>query len=221
MDEPPPPPPPERRPRAPRRRRWGPGKILLVWVGLPVAAVGSLIFLGAVFLATGKEHPVTDADRAVLVTPARLAEHAEWFTPLEDREVVKKVRYLDGSWELSCEYEHPEGDDRVYLLCTLTREPSRREAATTYTAAGAATDIAMRLEDLVTRERDDLLRWGRRSRCVLLETEDGAPVGNWFHCLDGETVFDVYLAGVYFDDAEALSGFLTPVLERLADWEPE
>lgn len=219
MDEPPPPPPPPEDGFPPPVRKRSLKRILLLWVGLPIGILGSLILLGVLYVATGSEHPVSAADRAVLVTAALLGENADWLEPVPNREVTTKIRYLDGSWELSCEYEHPEEEDYVYLLCTVRKERSRRAAATQYSTAGTAIELGLKVEDLELRDRDDLT-WGRKSRSVLL-VEEGEPAGHWFRCMENEKIFELLLSGMYFEDGEDFAAFLKPVLENLYDWEPD
>lgn len=211
-----PPPLPPRR----RKRRWK--KILLWGVLLPVGIVAGLVMMGVVFYLVAEDLPVRDTDRAVLITAPDLAECADWFDPSKGAETVTKKRFLDGSYEIDYEYEHPEADEEGYVwaACTVTVDSTETDARITYGAGGIGSRFGLTASGLEVRDRDDLFSWPPESRCALLTLEDGTIVGNYFTCLVGTKTFEWVVSGMFFDDEEALDALLRPVLRRLRSYEP-
>ena len=207
----------------PRRRKkskvW---LIVLLAVGIPLGLVSLFLGLGALFLATAKDLPVTAADREVLLEAGVLAEYVEGFDPSLGTESVGKKRFLDGSHEVEYEYEHPEDDPdhALYVLCTATIEKKGSDARITYAAAVHTMSLGLGFGGLTVEARDDLFSWGDDSKCALLRGEGGAPVGNLFSCRDGTRVFQCTFIGVYFDEVGGLAELLQPILTSLRSYRP-
>ena len=78
------------------------------------------------------------------------------------------------------------------------------------------------LQDEVTfevKERNDLLKWGDRSRFGILYC-DGNPTGNMIGVRKGRVSMFVLISGAYFDDRDDIREFLGPKLELLENYKP-
>ncbi len=106
-------------------------KVLLVVglvIGVPILCLLGLASLGALYMLTATEVPITEADRNVVLTAERLAEWIEDFTPDPQHASLSKVRYIDGSIEIEYEYDETENDEAPYLHYTVSYEPNTQDA---------------------------------------------------------------------------------------------
>jgi hypothetical protein len=194
------------------------------------------IIAGVVFLACGGlgtaiyfvfihefEEPVTATDRGVVITVERLAEFVPNLQPDPSRGKLQKVRHLDGSRELTYEYETEEGAEKaLFVNHQVGVERSAQDAQYAYGGLGIGTNIGLRLGstgNVRQVERNDLWRWGDDSKCALLMNGDN-KVGNLFMARKGRRYFSLMIVGVYFEDRQAIQQLLGPMLQRLDSYEP-
>jgi hypothetical protein len=91
------------------------------------------------------------------------------------------------------------------------------DAKTTYVSLWGGTKVAFYVFGEVQvdlQEKNELFRWGDESRFGLL-LADGRPFGNVFVAKKEKRVVYLLVSGIYFDDTESFSAFLSPYLERL------
>jgi hypothetical protein len=206
-------------------KRRSPWLIVLLVLGLGFMAVVGLIVLvaaaGAFFLYTAEEQPFTDKDRQVVVTVDDLMGVVEDFSPDHDAETTGKSKYIDKSYEIEYEYEHPDEDQPLFLHSSVSVEPSVSDAKTTYMSVkmGMSIGLSASGEDAQLVDRDDLFQWGDESRCALV-TSGGFNVGNFFVARKGTRVFCLMITGHAFDDRESLEKLVKPKLERLESYSP-
>mgnify|MGYP001164129529 CR=1 FL=1 len=199
-----------------------------MWVLILVpASILGLVMLfvggGLLFIATGKEEPVSAADRAVLVDIDQLSEWMfDEYVPEKRGETLTKTRYIDGSYDIEYEYDIPEDLSAPYLSCTVTVELTSSDAQTSYVAMWGGSQLALSLLsdiDIDVVERNELFRWGERSRFAILSTE-GEPFGNVFITRSGKYIFYMVMSGIYFDSHEGISGLLSKRLAQLPTYQP-
>lgn len=126
-------------------------------------------------------------------------------------ESLKREQWIDGQVTVEYEFEAPEelGLPYLYSFAEL-HHPSNAEAC----ASLSAGDFAMRLSGVEISERNDLFRFGDKSRFVLL-VEEGEPYGNYFAMCRGNSAFMVLLNGFYFDDGDIWGELLRPTLDAI------
>ena len=193
-------------PRKSKKVLW----ILLLIPGAIIALVLLVVVGGFLFIATGTEEPVTDEDRAVLVDINLVAEWMEDYIPQRRGEKITKTRYIDGSYDIDYEYDIPDDADAPYLNCTVTVEKNSTDALLSYGSIWGGGKIGMAMfsdVEIEVVERNDLFKWGDRSRFAILKSE-GAPFGNMLITRKGRRIFFLLLSGIYFDDREAIGGLL-------------
>ncbi len=162
--------------------------------------------------------PVREKDRPLLVTMADLAAFGAPTMDYEQYETLKRVVYLDGSYEINYTFDAPQElleQGGAYLSVTIDMENSIDEAKDTYHGARAVygEEGEFRRMDLV--EDPDCLRYGEEWFCGILMNE-GTPVGHYFTMRTGRKIYTIALSGLYVDKAAAWSGLLLPRLEYLA-----
>ena len=195
------------------KRRGTVGRRLLL-VGLVIlGGIALVVAAGAFFILTAQEIPVTDADRAMLITIEDLAPWIE-VTPDPSAATLKKLRYVDFSHDLTYEYE----DEEMYLDCEITVERKLSDAVTSYHFLNAGMRVGLSIA-MTLVDADHLLEWGDASKCSIIQYED-EPVGNYFITRRGTRIFTFLITGAYFDDPSLFSGLLTPFLEKLDSYEP-
>jgi hypothetical protein len=181
-----------------------------------------LAILGYFYLFHDIEEPVTGADRQLVITAQHLAKFEPALRPDPALGKFRKVRHLDGSRELTYEYETPEGaKEWLYIECVVSVEPTVSDARASYAGLSLDTRPAIHLtgaagdeSELGQVERNDLWRWGDASRCVLL-TNEGEAVGNFFMARKGRRYFSLVIVGITFDEPEVIRQVLAPLLGRL------
>ncbi len=204
------------RPAPPSRPRPWLWILILIPLGL-LAALAAVIGLGALFNLSGTSVALAAGERELVVDIAHLGGWMEGYTPDPAGETLEKTRYIDDSYEIEYVYDLPENDEAPYLSYTVTFEPSASDASTTYVSLWGGTKVAFYVFGEVqveVQEKNELFRWGDESRFGLLLAE-GRPFGNVFVAKKGKRVVYLLVSGIYFDDSESFSGFLTPYLERL------
>jgi hypothetical protein len=209
----------------PPARPWKKSHTVLI----VVAVLGGLALLTCVVVAFAYamflheiEEPITEAERNVLLTIEKLAEFAEIEVD-PARATLKHIRHLDGSREVTYEYESPDGaGDPLYLSSSAALERNVSDARTVYMGSTLGFKLGMALEgDGGLRQvvKPGLFHWGEESRAVVLMKGD-EPVGNLFVARKGTKVFLVILVGVFFDEREDVQAALGPILERFEAYNP-
>jgi hypothetical protein len=190
--------------------------LLLVPVGL-FASVAAIVGLGALFNLTGTNVALAAGERELVVDISHLTGWMNGYTPDPSGETLQKTRYIDDSFEIEYVYDLPEDDEAPYLSHSVTFEPSESDASTTYVSLWGGTKVAFYVFGEVqveVKEKNELFSWGDESRFGLL-LADGQPFGNVFVARKGKRVVYLLVSGIYFDEAESFSGFLSPYLEKL------
>ena len=205
---------------APKKKR----KIWL-WFLIPaliVLPILAIIGYGALYVLTADTKPATEADRAVVIDGAMIADWTDGFDPQAEFEVFSRLTYLDGTKELEYEYDEELNDSAPWISCTVTYERRRADAVTSYEGAWLGIVGALKLsgEPVTCEDRSDLFRWGDRSRFGVLK-HDGDPYGNLFSARKGKLVYFFMITGLYFDDAASIKELLEPVLNRAANYKIE
>ena len=207
-------PPVSPQPPAPRKSRT----VLYVVLGLAGAALLGLLLLvggGVLFMVTAQDEALSADDEAALLTVSVLAEWMEDYSPDLSKETLSKTRYLDRSYDVDYEFDDAGNDVAPYLMCSVTVEPKRSGALISYKAMQTGLNIGFGSQAGASQvERNDLFRWGDRSRFCILAA-DGSPVGNSFTAVKGKRVFLVTFSGVFFDDPVAIRDLLVPHLDAL------
>ena len=196
-------------------------RVLLIGL-LGVGGVLALFAGGvAFFILSAEEMPVTDADRSVIVDVQRLATAMDDFKPAAGAGNYTKTRYVDGSYELDYEYEHPDDATPLYLSCSVSVEPTGSDARAAYAVIEFGLGVELKLEggEMTQEAADHLFRWGDQSTCTILKSE-GEPVGNFLIVRTGRRVLALTITGVYFEDSERFASLVVPVLERLKSYAP-
>lgn len=204
------------------RKRW---PVLLLTcggvAGVLVLACGGLGALIYFVFVHDIEEPITAADQKLVVTADRVAAFVPGLLIDPGRGSLHKARHLDGSKDLSYEYESPEGDEQtLYVHHEISVERTEQDARYGYGGLGIGTNIGLRLEGGQLRqvERNDLWRWGDDSRCVVLMNGDN-KVGNLFLARKGRRYFSLMIVGVYLQTPQAIHELLDDVLRRLESYD--
>lgn len=200
---------------APPKKKRSALKITLIVLGVLVGGILLLLGIGLLFLWLEKELPVEESDRQVVVTAALLGAWIEDFEVEPDAESIRKVKNIDGSYELRYEYDGPS----LSIYCFVGMEKSLTDAKTVYAIERKAEEISLGLMDLDLGERNDLLRFGDDSKAGVL-TYEGELNGNFFSCRAGTRIYTVWWSGVGFEDSTSFRELIEPVLRRWRSWTP-
>jgi hypothetical protein len=169
-----------------------------------------------------KQEPVAERDRDIILRVADLADYGIKFQDAARYEKFEKLRYFDGSYELTYEFELPDAAtraDAVYMQVLASVEKDESGAALSQGGEKIGFGFGMKLEGIHAEERKNFFRYGDHSAFFVL-VKDGQPIGNYFSTRFGVRVYSILVAGVYFDDPAAWSALVTPKLEKFAAYQP-
>ena len=204
------------------RKSWSCLGIFLVAPAVIIGVVLLVVAIGTLFVLTGREKPITERDRSVVLDIHDLSKWMEGYTPNTQAESIKKTRYLDGSYDVEYKYDVPDDPEAPYLVCTVTVETDAETAKIGSAAMWSASKVAFSVRSDVegtVQERNDLFRWGDHSRFGIVKVEE-KPFGNIFVARQGKYMFYVIWNGIYFADTESINGLLLTKLERLRWYKP-
>jgi hypothetical protein len=186
------------------------GGLFLVCSGLGVG--GYFLFVHEI------DVPVEAADRSLVVTAKRVAEFVPKLRVEPARDTFQKVRTLDGSRQLTYEYESIHDEDNIlYVNHQVYVDQTLDGAQGAYVGLGIGTRL-FGFQQVKEVERNDLWKWGDTSRCAIL-MRDGKSVGNLFMARKGRRYFLLIIVGVYFEEKGAIHDLLDPFLQRLDAYE--
>jgi hypothetical protein len=191
------------------------------------AVIGKLSLLAGPWVAalclTGceRELPISAADKEVVLRAADLTAYGFGLEKTERYETFKRIRYFDGSHELTYEFQTPDSgqDDALYINVVISVERSRADALTTYGAQKVGLTVGLKSNDVEQREVENFYSYGDSSTFAILE-KDGHPIGNIFTARDGRRVFMLMLSGMYFEDAATFRELIESRLEKFSAYEP-
>ena len=154
------------------------------------------------------------ADESLLVTVERLAAFGLLLPDgYAQHETWKRDRRADGTALLAYEFQLPDHAP-PFVSSSVELHASARDACLSF----AAGNLGLRLSSLESVERNDLFRYGEKSRFALVESQ-GKTVGNVFAMCHSRTALFVVIVGLYFDDADTWRALIEPTLQALEAFE--
>jgi len=183
------------------------------------ALLAALIALGVA--ACGTEQPVGDAERALFLRAADLAELGVRYAGAEAHETFSKRRHFDGAYEVNYEFKTPESEEArpLFIYTSVSVQPKASDAMLSEGAEKIGLLIGFKREGVEERDVEDAPRFGQSSRLAVL-VKDERPIGNVFSMRDGRKTYLLVIAGVYFKDPALWRETIGPKLARLAAYAP-
>jgi hypothetical protein len=182
----------------------------------------AVVLLAALCLAgCQRDLPISAADREVVLRAADLIPYGYGLEQTEQYETFKRIRYFDGSHELTYEFQTPESEEEnaLYINVIVSVEKSTADALTSHGAEKVGLTIGLKANGVQQREIKDFYEYGDSSSFAVLE-KDGHPIGNIFTTRDGKRVFVLTLSGMYFDDAETFKELIEGRLRKFSVYQP-
>ena len=156
-----------------------------------------------------------------MVNIRAVAAQIDDYTPDASRETVLRHRYVDRSLDIDYTYGRTDGDG-LYVKCTLSLEPTPAQAEAFSRRLWKLPPQQQKMfggREVQLVERNDIFRWGNQSRLGVIQSA-GRPAGNLFVARRGRAVFCLLIAGACFQQAEAFSSLVSPVLARVERYAP-
>jgi hypothetical protein len=181
------------------------------------AVLVALLLLGVA--GCGTEEPLSEADKSLFLRAADLAGHGYRYENADSYETFSKTRQFDGSYQLTYEFQTPNGERRpLFIYATVSVARNASDAALAEGAEKIGMLIGLRASGV--EEREVRLQPGDdRSRLRVL-VKGGKPLGNIFTVRDGRKTYMLVLAGLYFEEAEDWNKLVEPKLQQLANYSP-
>jgi hypothetical protein len=202
---------PDFRPGATRLPARGPKVLLFVLLGVFAggAVLTAVAGFGFYFLfKRGQNLPVTDADRAVVVSFDDLSQYFE-IEKREPQEKFTKATFPKAALEYT--FNQPG----LMIRSSAGIESSALAArATTF---GFEATFGAALGEL---EAMDLKVPGMDQSSAYLIRKKDNPIGNLFFARKGERTFMLVTVGAWFSDPATLASVVEPRLEALQTWKP-
>lgn len=175
-----------------------------------------LALAGIALAACGSQEPVTDADKALFLRVADLAEFGVRYPNAEAAESFSKAKQPDGSYELTYRFE-TSGDARpLFLHGSVNVGRDTTDAMLAESAEKVGLLAAFRKSGVEEREVA-----GTRTGKLTLLVKGDVPIGNVFTMHDGARSHLLIISGLYVKDPAVWQKLMQPKLERLARYAPE
>ena len=180
--------------------------LLIVLASLVGVAVAGVLGWG-MFIGWTVDTEARDTDCGI--TGEQLAAYYETPDLAGGTLEILRTRYLDGSYDVSIDYEL---DDSVLTSSLYSVERRGSDALSVYGGLLLTGPLMERMADVELQDRDDLFDWGDNSSSKVILVE-GEPSGHVIVARKGKVAFMVTLGGVYEDDPQRLEALLQPVLD--------
>lgn len=183
--------------------------------------------IGVVFFAVllsgvagcGSEELLSDADKRLFLRAADLAHYGFLYENADSYETFSKTRQLDGAYQLTYEFQTPEGERRpLYIYASVSVARNLSDARLSEGAEKVGLLIGLRAAG--AEEREVRMQPGDDRSSLRLLVKGGKPLGNVFTARDGRKTYFLVLAGLYFEDAEDWKKLVEPKLLQLAGYSP-
>ena len=163
----------------------------------------------------GAQEPVTDAEKALFLRVADLAEFGVRYPNAEAAETFAKARQVDGSYEITYNFE-VSGDARpLYLHGTVNVGRTSTDATLTESAEKIGLLVAFKRSGVEEREVQ-----GLRAGTLTLLVKNDVPIGNVFTLREGNKSHLFIISGLYVKDAAVWQKLIAPKLENLMRYTP-
>ena len=181
--------------------------------GLMVAALG--------FSGCENNLPVAAADKEIVLRAGDLVPYGYGLEKTEQYEKFTHIRYIDGSHELTYEYETPESEkeNALYVNVSVSVEKTTADAWSSKGTEEVAMTLGLKANGVEKREIKDFYKYGDTSNFFVLEMH-GKPIGNMFTVREGKRVYVLVLSGMYFKDADAWKELMEERLRKFSAYEP-
>jgi len=175
-----------------------------------------LALAGIALAACGSQEPVTDADKALFLRVADLAEFGVRYPNAEAAESFSKAKQPDGSYELAYKFE-TSGDARpLFLQGSVNVGRNTSDAMLAESAEKIGLLVAFKKSGVEEREVA-----GIRTGKLTLLVKGEVPIGNVFTLRDGKKTHLLILSGLYVKDPAVWQKLMAPKLEQLSRYSPK
>jgi hypothetical protein len=167
----------------------------------------------------GSEEPLSEADKRLFLRAADLARYGFEYENAHSHETFSKTRQLDGAYQLTYEFQTPEGERRpLYIYASVSVARNLSDARLSEGAEKVGLLIGLRAAG--AEEREVRMQPGDDQGRLTLLVKGGKPLGNVFTVREGRKTYFLVMAGLYFEDAEDWKKLVEPKLLQLAGYSP-
>lgn len=168
--------------------------------GLALISLCGFSSLVLLWLAASTTVPVSASDRQALVRADDLVPFFEDYSPTPAFEGFEKTRSLDGSIELTYEYDSTD-ENEPYISATISYEESTQDAAAAYLATWSIQQLGLNVADqnMELKELDSFYTAGNRSRFANI-LYSGEPVGHLLVIQKKQTVYSYLISDYLIED---------------------
>ena len=185
------------------------------------ALLGGLLVAALGLPGCERNLPVGAAEKEVVLRAGDLIPFGYGLEKTEQYEKFTRIKYFDGSHELTYEYETPESEkeNALYMNVTVSVEKSTSDAWTSKGAGEIGMQFGLKAGGVERREIKDFYKYGDTSSFFVLE-KNGHPIGNLFSVREGKRVYVLIMSGMYFDDPDAWKELMEERLRKFSAYEP-
>jgi hypothetical protein len=180
-----------------------------------------LLLAGLGLVACARKLPVGAADKDVVLRAADLIPYGYGLERTEPYETFKRVRNIDGTQELTYQFETPpsEHEHALVMNVSVTVETTEVGARNLQGAKEIGISIGLKATGVKQREIENFYRYGDASRFAVLE-KNSHPIGNVFVVRDGKRLFVLIMSGMYFEDAATFQELVEGRLKKFSAYAP-
>jgi hypothetical protein len=160
-----------------------------------------------------RQVPLRPDDARIVVDAPAISRFIEGFHLDPKAATLRKRRILGGTTWVTYEYDPPSHD--LYVLCDVYDFGDAGEALRAYHSFGKALrSVFEGAREVSLAPLDPRSIWQDNSLLFVL-TRDGRPVGNAFLTRQGDTLLQLVVFGVYFEEPQALRELVSPTIVAL------
>jgi hypothetical protein len=173
----------------------------------------------AVPVVAGCTRPVTEHERAMFLEAGDLADWGYEGVVRPEDEKVTHVRSIDGTREITYEYESPNPANPLYVHVAVTIQKNVVGAHLRGVAEDFGSTIGLRSGGVGDREMPGGRVWGEASTLAALVHHD-VVVGHRFSARSGGRTYHLILTGIHADEAQTWDEMIEPQMDAFLSYAP-
>ena len=147
--------------------------------------------------------PITERDRALLVTAGVFEPWLPGMAVRHDAEQIRKTRLGETGFTLTYQYDRRFDEQPLLVRCTVIIADDTEEGVVAYRKL---LRTPLDIEDVEQAPLDGYFSWGKESQLQELR-KNGLPCGNALYCRQDKRVYSLVIYGVALNTVDGFDGF--------------
>jgi len=193
-------------------------KTILIIIGVIGLCVLFIVGAGLLFHFSSKNIEVTEADQNLIVNTTDVIAYFENSESMFDErfEEWEKVKFIDGSTQLTYEYDSPRDTD-PYVSSTITWENSESDANSSMLAEWTGMKLGVSIGGVELVEKNTFVTFGDKSKFadLILSESNSEVIGHMMIVKKGTNLYSFIVSGLAIKDKETWKELFNEKLDSL------